>query len=157
MTPACRATSRPFLNSARVGMLRILYCAPNAGSASVFTLARRTCGSSIPAACAKAGPMILQGPHHGAQKSMSIGMSLRSRCLTKVTAVNSTGWLVNNGWWHCPQLGFWPSLAAGTRLTAWQCGQTRCKESLMRFFCLMARERFYPMFYPFEHQAFPAP
>jgi hypothetical protein len=110
----------------------MLYCAPNAGSASVFTLARRMCGSSIPAAWAKAGAIILQGPHQGAQKSTSMGMSLRSRCLVKVTAVSSTGWPVNNGWWHCPQLGCWSSRAVGTRLTARQCGQTRCKGSLMR-------------------------
>ena len=45
--------------------------------ASVSSLARRSCGSSMPAACAKAGAIVRQGPHHGAQKSTSTGISLR--------------------------------------------------------------------------------
>ena len=77
IAPAWRATSRPPRNRARVGMLRMPKRAASAWLASVSSLARRTCGSSMPAACAKAGAIVRQGPHHGAQKSTSTGMSLR--------------------------------------------------------------------------------
>ena len=41
-----------------------------------------------------------------------------------IAVVNSTGSPVNSGCWQRPQLGWSASLAAGTRLMDWQCGQT---------------------------------
>ena len=46
MAPACRATSLPPTNKAKVGMLRMFKRAPKACASSVLTLAKRMCGSS---------------------------------------------------------------------------------------------------------------
>src|SRR5471030_2936393 len=73
--------------------------------------------------------MVLHGPHHGAQKSTSTGMSLRSICLRKRAADNSSGSPVNSAFWHLPHTGCCASLAAGTRFTASQWGQTICSDS----------------------------
>src|SRR5450830_1548580 len=73
--------------------------------------------------------MLRHGPHQGAQKSTSTGMSLRSICLRKRALARSTGWPVNKSFWHFPQLGCSLSRAGGRRLTASQWGHTMCRES----------------------------
>ena len=98
IAPGCRATSRPSLNSTSVGMLRIANRLPSAGSASVSTLPRRMPGSSRDAACSNCGAIVLQGPHQGAQKSTSSGMSLRASWRSKLALVSATGLPVNSGW-----------------------------------------------------------
>ena len=97
-------------------------------------LARRTCGSRILAACSYAGAIIRQGPHHGAQKSTTSGMSLRVACMSKSLAVNAIGCPVNSCSWHWPH--FEPSTRrmSGTRLMAWHRGHTICRSSLMTSF-----------------------
>ena len=51
---------------------------PSSGTASVSTFASRARGSSCRAAASNAGAIIRQGPHQGAQKSTSTGISLFS-------------------------------------------------------------------------------
>src|SRR5450830_822022 len=129
IAPGWRATSRPPRNRAKVGMLRILKRAPRSCEASVLTLTTRKSGSSDLAACAYQGAIVRQGPHQGAQKSTSTGMSVRSICLRKRALARSTGWPVNKSFWHLPQVGCSIRRAAGKRLTASQWGHTMCRES----------------------------
>src|SRR3569832_2235122 len=110
-------------------MLRMPNCALTPGAFSVSSLASRSRGSNCAAACSKAGSIILQGPHHAAQKSTSTGMSLRVTCLEYVDSVSATDRLVNKGRCHCPQLGRSPSRTAGMRLIASQWGHTICSTS----------------------------
>ena len=77
----------------------------------------------------KAGAMLRQGAHHGAQKSTSTGSSLRPTWRSKLPASSSSGRPTNSGWWQRPQLGLAARRSRGTRFTAAQCGQTRCSES----------------------------
>src|SRR5690349_6938947 len=74
--------------------------------------------------------MVRQGPHHGAQKSTSTGISLRSICFRKRPVERSTGCPVNKGRWHLPQVASSSRRTEGTRLTASQWGQTICKFSM---------------------------
>jgi hypothetical protein len=59
-----------------------------------LTLSSLILGSSCAAACSYAGAIILQGPHQGAQKSTSNGISSRSMCFLKLGAETSSGWPV---------------------------------------------------------------
>src|SRR5882724_10001232 len=97
MAPDWRVISRPDLNNANVGMLRMLNWLARVGSASVLTFTRRALGSSSAAASENCGAIMRQGPHQGAQKSTTTGTSLRSMCLWKLARVNSITWLVNRG------------------------------------------------------------
>jgi len=133
IAPGWRATSRPFLKTTSVGIERMAYCEAMACSASVFNFARRIPGSSSAAACSKAGAIILHGPHHGAQKSTTTGISFLPMCLEKLSARNSSGWAANKSWLHFPQRGASLRRCAGIRLTAVQWGQTICRESLKPF------------------------
>lgn len=66
------------------------------------------------------------GPHQGAQKSTSTGMSLRVTCCVKLFGASSIGCAVNKAFLHLPQVGCAVSFSEGTRFTALQCGQTMC-------------------------------
>ena len=66
------------------------------GFGLVLILAKRTCGSAA-AAWAKAGAIIWQGPHHGAQKSTNTGISLRRRWRSALSTVSSRGWPLSSG------------------------------------------------------------
>jgi len=81
-------------------MLRMPKRAASAWLASVSSLARRTCGSSMLAACAKAGAIVRQGPHQGAQKSTSTGTSLRPTWRSKVAPVSAIGVPSKSGDWQ---------------------------------------------------------
>ena len=105
--------------------------AASACSSSVFILARRTCGSRALAACSYAGAIIRQGPHHGAQKSTTIGMSLRVTCRSKSAVVSAMGCPSNSGSRHWPHLGRSGRRGHGTRLIVRHSGQTRHNASLM--------------------------
>src|SRR5690554_348844 len=103
-------------------MLRILKRWARAGSASVLTLARRTCGSNWAAAFSNTGANCLQGPHQGAQKSTTSGRSACT-CLSKLLALSSTGRATNKAFLQCPHLPPSVRRSAGTRLLPWQWGQ----------------------------------
>lgn len=77
-------------------MLLIPNFAPKLGTDSVFTFANLIWGSNCKAAASNAGPIILQGPHQGAQKSTKRGMSLRLICFWKLAFVSSTGFAWNS-------------------------------------------------------------
>lgn len=109
-----------------VGMLRIPNCAATACSSSVLSLTSRAADASRAAASANAGAIILQGPHHGAQKSTTTGRSLRVTCFLKAAPLKSGGWASKSGWRHWPHRGSSVSRPVGTRFTAWQRGQTMC-------------------------------
>lgn len=81
-------------------------------------------GSIAAAAFSNSGAIILQGPHHAAQKSISNGTSLFSRCRSKRAVSSTTGCALNKAWWHCPQRPPSGSLSLGKRLIVSQCGQT---------------------------------
>ena len=91
MAPAVRATSEPPRKSARVGMLRIPSRPASPWFSSVLTFTSRTRGSSSRAAASKAGAIIRQGPHQGAQKSTRSGTSLRPRCRANRCSSRGTG------------------------------------------------------------------
>ena len=97
--------------------------APKLCSVSVLTLPKRTLGSNIPAACSNCGAIILQGPHQLAQKSTNRGKSDLPAWRSKLAALSSMGFPVNNPWWHLPQLGCSVRREPGTRFCVWQAGQ----------------------------------
>jgi hypothetical protein len=61
-----------------LGMPRMPYRPAIAGSASVSSFPSRTRGSSRGAAISKLGVIMRHGPHHSAQKSITMGKSLLS-------------------------------------------------------------------------------
>ena len=72
--PVILSTTSPFLNRIRAGIPLIPNLPEVSGLTSVFTFAIVISLSS--AICDRTGPTILQGPHHGAQKSASTHSSL---------------------------------------------------------------------------------
>ena len=95
--------------------------------ASVSTFASRARGSSCRAAASNAGAIIRQGPHQGAQKSTSMGISLFSECRRKRSALSrETGFAAKSFDLHLPQTArsVCARRAAGRRFTASQLGQT---------------------------------
>ena len=126
IAPACLVTSLPFLKITIVGILRIFSCAPIDCSSSVFNFASLTPGERSRDACSKAGAIILQGPHHGAQKSTTTGISLLFICLRKLSAFSVTGSWLNSALRHLPQAGPASSFSAGIRFVVLQNGHTIC-------------------------------
>ncbi|KLD75110.1 hypothetical protein Y886_28865 [Xanthomonas hyacinthi DSM 19077] len=80
-------------------MLRMPKRAASAGCASLSSLPRRMRGSNCAAAASNCGAMVRHGPHHGAQKSTSSGMSLGSAQAAKVSAFNASGAPTNSARW----------------------------------------------------------
>lgn len=108
-----------------VGIPEIANCEDVLGASSVLSFARITLGESWAAASAKAGAIIRQGPHHGAQKSTRIGISVRAMNLANVDSVKSTGDTGNKAVLHFPQTGLSCSLPLGTLFTAAHSEHTR--------------------------------
>src|SRR5690606_33436284 len=75
MAPSFWAWTEPFLNSISVGMLRIPYFGGVAGFSSMLSLVTVSRSAYSSAASSSNGAIILQGPHHSAQKSTSTGLS----------------------------------------------------------------------------------
>ena len=139
MAPDWRARSWPPCSSTIVGMLRMPKRVANAGSASVSSLPKRTCGSNCAAAWANSGAICRHGPHHDAQKSISNGNCERCAWAWNAVASSVTGAPTNKGWWQRPQAGNWPNRVAGTRLMALQCGQAICSRSRVSAFTSASR------------------
>jgi hypothetical protein len=87
-------------------------------------LANRTPGSIACAAFLNSGAIILQGPHHSAQKSTTTGMELRVTCFTRAAPSSSAGCPVKSGARHLPQRAASAGFSGGNRFTAEQEGQT---------------------------------
>src|SRR5262249_43024017 len=71
--PTWREASSPFLNSIRVGIDMMPYLLAVCGFSSTLSLTILTLPLSEPAISSSAGAIILQGPHHSAQKSTTTG------------------------------------------------------------------------------------
>ena len=63
-----------FLKNSTVGILRIPYSAATSPFSSTSHLPISALPSYSPASSSMIGPTILQGPHHGAQKSITTGL-----------------------------------------------------------------------------------
>src|SRR5258708_18774898 len=133
IAPDWRATSLPCLKRIIVGIAWMPNRPASACSSSVLTLASRTVGSRWPAACSNCGAMALHGPHHGAQKSTTKGMSLLAACVSKLWAFRATGCPPNSGapqWPHLPPAPA-ASFSRGARFSVLQLGQATKRLSAM--------------------------
>ena len=123
MAPDWRAISLPWWNRMTVGIPRIPSSLAACGCCSVLSFAKIT-GSLPPLldgcivrdAEANSGAIILHGPHHGAQKSTSTGISLFVVSLRQVCGSNSSGSSDSKELPHWPHFGSLSSLSAGDRL-----------------------------------------
>ena len=107
-------------------MLRILYLAAISWDCSVSTFAKRIRLAISDETCEKTGAIILQGPHHAAQKSTTTGRSFLPIKRSKFSPDRLTGLPSSTGLWHFPQTGLSPRRDAGTRFIPLQLGQTIC-------------------------------
>jgi hypothetical protein len=89
--PTIRSTSRPDLNTKSVGMLLTLKRAAVAGFSSIFSFPTRRRPANCEPNWSTTGPIMRHGPHHGAHRSRSTGMSDRSTSLEKFASVIVTG------------------------------------------------------------------
>src|SRR3981081_4470939 len=71
--PTWREASSPFLNIISVGIDMMPYFCAVAGLSSTLSLKIFPLSPSEPAISSSAGAIILQGPHHSAQKSTTTG------------------------------------------------------------------------------------
>src|ERR1041385_1172075 len=81
--PTWREASSPFLNSISVGIDMMPYLAAVAGFSSTLSFTILTLPFIVPAISSRAGAIILQGPHHSAQKSTTTGSALFSTSVSK--------------------------------------------------------------------------
>jgi len=117
MTPLWRASSWPLRKIAIVGTAWTLRREVSAWASSMFTLATLKSGDSLPAAFSRIGPSVRQGPHQGAQKSTSTGMSDLPTNQAKRASVTVSGTPVSSGSWHLPHLAL-AALSASARRAA---------------------------------------
>jgi len=82
----------PFLNSMTVGMLLMPYSVAIRGLSSVLSLKHLIFPEYCFASSSIKGSIIRQGPHHGAQKSTSTGISLSKTRLFHVPSLTSLTW-----------------------------------------------------------------
>ncbi len=75
------------------------------GFSSVSTFAKMTRFASFTAASVKAGAIVRQGPHQGAQKSTRMGSSVRAMNFEKLASVNTTGCFGKSNSLQLPQTG----------------------------------------------------
>src|ERR1700753_3910473 len=81
--PTCVAAGLPSLNKISVGMPRTANWLGDIGLLSMSTLATVSLPANSPASSSRAGPIILQGPHHSAQKSPNTGPALLASTTSK--------------------------------------------------------------------------
>src|SRR5687768_4507491 len=86
-------------------MLRMPYLAAVRGLSSVFSLRNSTLPSYSSASSSTIGATMRQGPHHGAQKSTSTGLSAWRTSSSQLVSVTSAGFAIN----FPPALGDTPS------------------------------------------------
>src|SRR6202023_3889455 len=77
----------PFLNRIRVGMPRMLNLGGVLGFSSMLSLAMRILSLYVSAISSRMGAIILQGPHHSAQKSNRTGLSDLRTSLSNVASL----------------------------------------------------------------------
>src|SRR5882757_7488849 len=76
-----------------VGIPRTPYFIGVCGFSSMLTLATVTLPAMSVASSSKKGPIILQGPHHSAQKSTRTGPLARSTSASKLLSVTAIGFI----------------------------------------------------------------
>ncbi|MDT4878703.1 hypothetical protein FQZ97_1143220 [compost metagenome] len=86
MAPTLVAASWPSLNSISVGMPRMPNLAGTSRLSSTFILVTLSLPSYEPATSSRIGAIILQGPHHSAQKSTSTGACASSTSAWKLAS-----------------------------------------------------------------------
>src|ERR1700693_3312989 len=110
MAPTARSTSLPSLNIMTVGMEVTPNRCATSGLSSTLSLAMIALSSYVGASSSTKGPMMRQGPHHGAQKSTKAGLppwittlskSLSLTCFTPLdSAMRSPIGLYESDWVH---------------------------------------------------------
>src|SRR6201985_2084786 len=90
--PTWVAAGLPSLNRISVGMPRTANWFGDIGLLSISTFATGSLRATSPASSSSAGPIILQGPHHSAQKSTSTGPALlfSTTSVAKLLSVTAT-------------------------------------------------------------------
>src|SRR5262245_55037368 len=97
--PTWREASSPFLNSISVGIDMMPYFCAVAGLSSTLSLTILTLPLSEPAISSSAGAIILQGPHHSAQKSTTTGsVALRTWASKSASETLATPMVTSFGW-----------------------------------------------------------
>src|SRR5215213_2478687 len=91
--PTWVAAGLPSLNRIKVGIPRTAYWFGDIGLLSMSTLATVSFPANSPASSSSAGPIILHGPHHSAQKSTRTGPVLLAST-TSVAKLRSVTGLV---------------------------------------------------------------
>src|ERR1700733_5903259 len=89
--PTCGAAGLPSLNMISVGMPRTANWDGDIGLLSISTLATVSLPANSPASSSNAGPIILQGPHHSAQKSTRTGPFLLASTTSVAKLLSVTG------------------------------------------------------------------
>src|SRR6266849_6502239 len=77
----------------RVGMPRTPYFIGVSGFSSILILATVTLPAILAAISSRAGAMLLQGPHHSAQKSTRTGPGARSTSASNELSVTFVGFI----------------------------------------------------------------
>ena len=91
--PILVAATWPPLNRIIVGMPRTPYLRGVCGFSSILTLATVTRPSISVASSSRNGAIILQGPHHSAQKSTSTGSLAFSTTASKLVSLTAVGFI----------------------------------------------------------------
>ena len=110
--PTRRPASRPFSSRTKVGMPCTPKRAWTAGAWSTLTLMSRMRPAISRASCSRRGLTVRHGPHHGAQRSITIGSRLLATIPSRSVLPAST--IHGSGSWHLAQRGT-PAASAGTR------------------------------------------
>src|SRR5438309_6337943 len=92
LTPTCCEMRLPLLNTAKVGMLKMLYLEAISLFWSTFTLTKLTLSENSFATSSTIGATALHGPHHGAQKSTKTGRLDFSTSLSQSPLAISFTW-----------------------------------------------------------------
>ena len=96
LAPTRRAMTSPFLNSNSVGMLMTENFVAVATFSSTSSLPMENLSACSVANSSRIGAIILQGPHHSAQKSTRIGFSDAPMTSSKVASVRVVMLLAHN-------------------------------------------------------------
>jgi len=121
--PDCRPASRPPEKAIIVGMPRMPNEAAACGCISVLTLTSRARPFIAPAALENSGPIVRQGPHQGAQKSTTSGISSVRIAFASVAASSSRALPSTSAAPQVPHFGPASSRSSGTRLVCPQSKQ----------------------------------
>src|SRR5260370_2048119 len=107
------AATWPHLNSIIVGRPRTPYLRGVCGFSSMLTLATVTFPAISAASSSRNGAIILQGPHHSAQKSTRTGSVERSTSSSKLPSLTAVGFIARSSRLPVVKLGDPPKRRQG--------------------------------------------